>query len=70
MYNRLYAHHLSEHNLLFERHTGFRVGFSTEHDLTEFVERLLDSFDQNLYTLGIFIDLLKAFDTVNHTILF
>ena len=69
MYNRLYAH-LSEHNLLFERHTGFRAGFSTEHDMTEFVDRWLDSFDQNLYTLGIFIDLSKAFDTVNHTILF
>ena len=65
MYNRLYVH-VSEHNLLFERQFAFWAGYSTEHTIGEITVRLLDSFDQNLQTLGKLIDLSKAFDSVNH----
>ena len=68
MYNRLYKY-LTENNLLFDKQFGFREGHSTEHALIELVNRIYDSFNENKYTLGVFIDLSKAFDTVNHNIL-
>ena len=55
MHNRSDTH-LSENNLLFERKFGSRARYSTKHILVEFFGKLLNSFDQNLYPLGIFID--------------
>ena len=37
--------------------------------MTELVDKQLDSFNQNLYTLETFIALSKVLGTVNHTIL-
>ena len=68
MYKRLYEY-LTKNNLLFDKQFGFRKGHSTEHALTELVNRIYDSFNENKYTLGVFIDLSKAFDTINHNIL-
>ena len=42
---------------------------STSHALTELVEEITASLDNNKYAIGIFVDLKKAFDTVNHNIL-
>ena len=68
MYNRLYAY-LAENNILFNKQFGFRAGHSTEHALLELIDQISDSFNDKLYFLGIFIDLSKAFDTVDHKIL-
>ena len=35
----------------------------------QLIHEIYQAFDENKYTLGIFIDLSKAFDTVNHNIL-
>ena len=42
---------------------------STSHALIDLVDEIRQSMDTQLYTLGVFIDLKKAFDTVNHSIL-
>ena len=48
---------------------GFRPGHSTQHALINATENIYTSLDLKLYTLGIFIDFSKAFDTVYHDIL-
>ena len=68
MYNRLYAY-LAENNILFNKQFGFRVGHSTEHALLELIDQISDSFNDKSNFLGIFIDLSKGFDIVDHKIL-
>ena len=48
---------------------GFRKKHSTDHALIELVDQIRFSIDNNQMTCGIFVDLSKAFDTVNHEIL-
>ena len=69
VYNRLYDH-LTKNKYLYTSQFGFQKNCSTEHALIELSENIVKSFEKNLYTLGVFIDLSKAFDTVNHLILF
>ena len=46
---------------------GFRKNHSTMHAITEFVGEISNGYNNGLYTLAIFIDLCKAFDTVDHS---
>ena len=68
MYNRVY-NYLNDNNLLLHKQFSFRKSHSTDHALTELINSIYDSFNQNKYTLEVFIDLSKAFDTVDHNIL-
>ena len=68
MYNRLFKY-LSENSILYEKQFGFQTSHSTEHAILLLVNQLHQSFDESKFTLGIFIDLSKAFDTVDHKIL-
>ena len=68
MHNRVY-NYLNDNNLLFRKQFGFRKGHATDHALIKLIDSIYDSFNQNKYTLGVFIDLSKAFDTVDHNIL-
>ena len=69
MYNRVY-NHLDSKGLLSEKQFGgFRGINSTEHAILQLTRDITDSFEKGEYTLGVFIDLSKAFDTVDHQIL-
>ena len=60
---------LERHNVLSESQCGFRTKRSTSQALMESIERITDAIDNHQYAIGIFIDLRKAFDTINHNIL-
>ena len=68
MYNRLY-NFLRENNILYEKQFGFQNSHSTDHAIIQLIDEISKSFEKNEYTLGVFIDLSKAFDTVDHQIL-
>ena len=60
---------IDKHKLLYELQFGFREKFSTSHALVYFTDKILKGFDNGLFTIGVFIDFSKAFDSVNHSIL-
>ena len=68
MHKRLYDF-LDEHDILYEHQFGFRKFYSTAYSLIEITEQIKSTIDNGKYGCGIFIDLKKAFDTVNHKIL-
>ena len=68
MYRRLYSY-LQENKILYSKQFGFQTGHSTDHAIIQLVEQIYENFEENKYTLGVFIDLAKAFDTVDHKIL-
>ena len=61
--------YLDKHDILSKYQFGFRKGRSTEQAIVEITDNLKKAIDNNLYTCGVFLDLSKAFDTVNHKIL-
>ena len=46
---------------------GFREKHSTDHALFNITENIREALDANNFACGMFIDLQKAFDTVDHT---
>ena len=68
MYHRLY-NYLEESRILYPLQFGFREKCSTTHALVSITESIHQSIDNHKFGCGVFIDLKKAFDTVNHSIL-
>ena len=55
--------------MLFDKEFGFQLNNSTEHAILQLVNDVSSSFERGEYTIEIFLDLPKAFDTVDHEIL-
>ena len=68
VYKRLYKF-LTQQNLLTPCQYGFRKAFSTELAIKEFQDRVAKHMRNNNSCLGLFLDLSKAFDTLQHDIL-
>jgi len=69
MYNRLIKY-IESLDILYHLQFGFRKNHSTNLALTHLVNKIASSIDRSEITIGIFLDLSKAFDTLNHNILF
>ena len=67
MYNRLFKH-LSNSKILYPTQLGFQKDHSTDHALLQLVDQIYESFERRESTIRVFIDLSKAFDTVDHNI--
>ena len=60
---------LEKYKCLYKYQFGFRKSHSTNHALIEITEKIRKALDNRKFACGIFVDLQKAFDTVNHEIL-
>ena len=68
LYNQFYSY-LSNNNLLSNYQSGFRATYSTVTSLLESTNSWCVNIDKGLLNGVIFIDLRKAFDTIDHEIL-
>ena len=68
LYTRIYKF-LDKNNILYESQFGFQSNHSWEHAIAELIGRLLQAKEQDQHSAAIFLDLLKAFDTLNHEVL-
>ena len=68
MYKRLYRF-LEVHNIFYSLQFGFQENRSIDHALISMTESIRNTLDCKKFGCGIFIDLQKAFDTVNHQFL-
>ena len=68
MYSRPHKY-LTDQKILHPQELRFRKGRYTEHAIAQLVDQIYESFKKDNYTVCVFVDLPKAFNTADHTIL-
>ena len=68
LFSRLFLY-LDKNQLPSKNQFGFRPNSSTQFAVSTIQDKLIENVDNGLYTCCIFLDLSKAFDTVNHKVL-
>ena len=68
MYKRVY-NFLTENNVIYDFQFGFRQTFFTSHALINPTENIRQAVDEEYLGCSIFVELQKAFDTVDREIL-
>ena len=63
------SQYFEDNKLFHDNQYGFRTGLSTEYATIELTDRIISNMDRNEIPFSIFLDLSKAFDTLDHTIL-
>ena len=69
MFNRLIPS-LYKNKILTEAQNGFRNGKCIETAVQSFIEIIQEALDKGTHSIGIFIHLTKAYNTVHHKVLF
>ena len=69
IYNRI-INYLNDFNVLCDNQYGFRKNRSPSLALIDLCDKISSAFDRREHAIGVFLDLSKALDTVNHVILF
>ena len=60
---------MRKHNILYKYQYGFRERHSASHAMMDVMEYIYKSLDEDKFVFGVYTDLRKAFNTVNHDIL-
>ena len=60
---------LNKHKFFDENQFGFLKGRSTNHAIVRIINFVTNALNKGEYAIGIFLDAMKAFDSVNHSIL-
>ena len=68
MYKRLYTF-LSNNDIIYNSQFGFRQHYSTLQALINITEKIRQALDEGNIGYRVFVDLQKAFDTVDHQML-
>ena len=55
--------------VLYKKQFGFQKNFSTAHAVISLIENIEKAIDNKMFVCGVFVDLRKAFDTVDLNIL-
>ena len=68
IYKRI-ANFIEKNNLLYNGQYGFRSAHSTQHAILDIINQIQNNMEKSMFSCAVFIDLKKAFNTVNHSIL-
>ena len=76
-FSKIYERHIhnqitnfiNKHKILHPFQYGFRKNSSTEQAITQITEEIANNMQDKYHTCSIFLDLAKAFDTIDHKIL-
>ena len=69
MHKRLTSVIEKKKKILYNAPYGFRANCSTQHVILDIVNRRQSNMEEGLYSCNVFIDLKKAFDKVDQTVL-
>ena len=56
-------------NVMYDKQFGFRVGYNTTDAILDLINKCTSALDSKLYTVVVFLDLARAFDTVDRDIM-